>query len=444
MFSPLTGNDKKKLLLLSLAACFIAACYAMLRPLKSSVFFQMVGREYYPLTKFFMAVVTVPCLAWYSKLVDTYKKHTILYILFSIYAILCLVMAGLFLHPVFGITNTVSSPYRILGWLFTLVVDFYPTFVVGTFWAFITSISTTHFAQNGYGVIYAFIKIGTLVATSLSCISFFLIKNSPFTIPILIFIGGVLTLCSLFFIAQIIKKIPKENLYGYAGKETDTKPKETMNMLQGLKFMVTKPYVFGIFLIFYCYDVIFNIIEYQTHVQLSIATGNNPDQMNFFLFLSATVAQVIGLILALFLTTKVLTSMQPKRTLLIMPLFTMGLVISLVIFPHLITMMIAMTLLPAIHYSLNSPIREMLFIPTIKQIQFKSKAWMDSFGRSISKSSGAAVNIAISPQTTFFLIFNTSFSLLLASAWTIIGFMIGKKYQETIAKNAMIGDEKRP
>jgi AAA family ATP:ADP antiporter len=343
------------------------------------------------------------------------------------------------MHPVWGIANTAPSPYRLLGWLFALAMDFYPTFVIGIFWAFINSISTHDFAKESYGKIYGFIKAGGLTATVISMFLSYYAKNSVTLIPSLIFTSSILTLISLIFIKKIITGAEKKDLEGYRG-EMQEKPrqKKVLGMLSGLKFMITKPYVLGIFLITYFYDVIFTIIEYQTHVLLSIKTANNANMMNFFLFSSATVSQIIGLFLAFFLTSKILKSIELKLALLIMPVFSAILILSIFFTPHLITMLAAITLLPALHFSLNSPFREVLFIPTIKEIQFKSKAWMDSFGRTLSKSSASTVNMLFIPNSTIFYLFNTSFSLILTIIWAISAYSIGQAHQKTVDKKGLI------
>ena len=436
--------DGRKLLFLSFAACCIAACYAILRPLKASIFFQLVGKEYYPLTKFFMAIFAVPSVALYSKLVDRKKKHTILYILFSLYFLVCIFFAIALSHPTFGLSNNTTSPYRILGWLFTITIDFYPTFVIGTFWAFINSVSTNTFARKGYGSIHAFIKAGSLMSTMTCVYLSYSSQDNMHLVPLMIAVAGTLTLLSLTFISKLIKTVPEKNLGGYnaeikARQEKKTAKKSVLGMFAGIKFMVTNPYVLSIFLIFYCYDVIFTIVEYQTHVLISIKTANKVNQMNFFLFLCAAIAEFTGLLLALFVPSRILKRLKLKFALMIMPTFSAITILALLIFPSLVTMMAAMTLLPAVHYSLNSPMREMLFIPTIKEIQFKSKAWMDSFGRTLSKSSAATVNMLFTPQTSIFFMFNTSFSLILTVFWGIIAYFSGKKYAKTIAKKEVIG-----
>jgi len=389
-----------------------------------------------------MAIFVIPFIGWFSKLVDRHKKQTVLYILFTIYALICLIFALLLSHPVIGVANTQPSPYRIFGWLFSLTMDFYPTFVIGTFWAFINSISTPDFAKNSYGIIHAFVKMGSIFATSVCVYLTYRATESVTLIPLLVAFAGLLTLTSLIFISKIIKSVPAEHLVGYQGAKKqaiELTKKPVWGIFEGIKHMITKPYVFGIFFIIYCYDVIFTIVEYQAHVMLSAKTANIANRMNLYLFSSATISQVIGLFIAVLVTSRVLNKTKTKFSLLIMPISSVILVIMIFLFPCLATMLTAMTLLPAIHFSLNSPVREILFIPTIKDIQFKSKAWMDSFGRTLSKSSASTINMLFTPQSNIFILFSSSFSFVLVAAWSVVAYAMGNKYEKTVDKGDIIG-----
>jgi len=440
----LEHHDRKKLFWLTITAGFIAASYAILRPFKISLFFQLVGKQYYPISKLLMIIIAIPAVAWYSKLVDFFKRHTILYILFSSYFLLGLILAYLLAHPTLGLANTHQSPYRLVGWFYTISMDFYPTFVIGAFWAFINSISTPHFAKNGYSTIYASIKIGSIIATGISFLLLYKVMESINIIPILIAIASLLTLISIFFIAKIIKTVPSKYLTGYQSI-TVTKKKEkkgALGIIEGIKFILTKPYVFGIFLLFYFYEVIYTIIEYQATILLSSKTNNCATYMNSMLFLSATISQIIGLIFVFFITTPLLRFVKLKYTLMIMPTITALLVLTIVIHPSLLSIIIVMSLLTACNFSINSPAKEMLFIPTIKEIQFKSKAWIDSFGRSISKSSGSTVNmIFYHAAPSFFLLFNTVFSLIITAIWAVTAYFMGETYKKTIDKKSIIGNK---
>jgi AAA family ATP:ADP antiporter len=102
-----------------------------------------------------------------------------------------------------------------------------------------------------------------------------------------------------------------------------------------------------------------------------------------------------------------------------------------------------MVILRALHYGFNSPIREILYIPTVKDIKFKSKAWIDSFGRTFSKSSGSTVNIlTIVQQTVFGFSIETFATFSITFVWFFISLLIGKKYNTTILNNDVIGTNK--
>ena len=44
----------------------------------------------------------------------------------------------------------------------------------------------------------------------------------------------------------------------------------------------------------------------------------------------------------------------------------------------------------AINYALNSPSMKQLYIPTTKDVRYKSQAWIESFGSRGSKAAGSA------------------------------------------------------
>jgi ATP/ADP translocase len=102
-----------------------------------------------------------------------------------------------------------------------------------------------------------------------------------------------------------------------------------------------------------------------------------------------------------------------------------------------------MVVMRGLNYGFNDPLREILFIPTVKDIQFKSKAWIGSFGRTIAKTSGSSLNILATQAPHFIIAIQSAFSITLALAWAVVGILVGRKYLKTIASNAVIGEEKR-
>ena len=97
----------------------------------------------------------------------------------------------------------------------------------------------------------------------------------------------------------------------------------------------------------------------------------------------------------------------------------------------------------ALNYSFNHPTREVLYIPTTKDIKFKAKSWSDAFGSRIAKSFGSIFNKFIgNVSPAFGLTLSLGFSLGLTSMWLIIVYFLGKTLQEAIDNKRIIGDEK--
>lgn len=440
----LDPNETTKLIYLSVSFLFIIGSYSILRSLKTSVFLGFVGKEYQPIAKILSIVLMIPAMLAYSKLIDVLKRYQVVYFFLALYAVIGVVFACLFFHPVYGVKNTVTDPYRITGWAFEIFMDFYQAFIVGSLWSFINSVSTPEFAGKTYGIIYATSRIGGILTTSLGLLimSQNLIKEN-YSIPFLTLVASLLLFGAAIAIHAIMKKVPTSQLYGYSDAHFKTghpKTKKQPGILEGLKLILTEPYVFGIFGLVACFEITNIIFDYQMQVLMSIETHNDIHAMSRFMLFYTNAFQILSFIFALFGTTTLLKRLGILKCLLIMPVVTLALALWLLFNPTLTTVFITMVALRGLQYGFNSPVREVLYIPTVKDIQFKSKAWIDSFGRTLSKSSGSVINlISILQGTAVFLTAQAGFILLLSSIWLAISALIGKKYQKTVKNKALIG-----
>lgn len=445
----LESYDDKKLINLACSFFFIIGSYSILRSLKASVFLGLVGKEFLPIAKILGIALMIPAMLAYSKLIDSLRRYQIVYFFFLLYALLGLIFAATLLHPVYGLQNTTTSPYRILGWCFEIFMDLYQALVVSTFWSYVNSISTPNFANKTYGPIVAISRVGGML-TPLFGYLLMTYSNLPdkYSIPLLVLFASLLLLAAAYFIYRIIKQVPYEYLRGYEATHHHTKlqntaTKKAPGIFEGLKLMLTHPYVFGIFGLVACFEIISIIFDYKMQVLMSIEHNNNIGAMSTFMFLYTGSFQVLSFIFALFGTSTLLKKLGVQVCLLIMPVATLFLVLCLSIHPTLKTVFVLMVALRALHYGFNSPIREVLYIPTIKDIQFKSKAWIESFGRTFSKSSGSTINIlSILQQSLGGCGFGieTLSAIVLTGIWFTIAYLIGKKYSKTITDDKLIGE----
>lgn len=443
------AHEIQKLFFLSLSFFFIIASYSILRSLKTSIFLGLVGKEYQPLTRFIAFGIMFPAMIGYAKLVNKLKRHQIVYTILGIYVALSFIFAVLLAHPTIGVANTHTSPYRFLGWGFEIFMDMYSALIVSTFWSFVNSVCTPIFAEKGYGIIVATSKIGGITSPLLALI---LTRCSGLSdgvsIPLLTAGAGIFLFCSIIFVHLIIKKVPESYLHGYQAAFIDEKKHEKQlkkpGIFEGLRLMITEPYVLGIFAILYSMEIIAIIFEYQMQVLMSIEMNNHIGSMSSFMFIFTATFQTCAFCFAFFGTSKLLQKIGVRACLMITPLVLGLLSFIILVWPSLWVTFFIMVILRALNYGFNQPVREILYIPTVKDIQFKSKAWIESFGKTFSKFSGSTFSwVSITNNPLLCVRTNALFSIAISGFYLVVVFFLGRRYAQTIKNNEVIGTKKR-
>ena len=111
-------------------------------------------------------------------------------------------------------------------------------------------------------------------------------------------------------------------------------------------------------------------------------------------------------------------------------------------YPTAQMLLIILVVLRAANYGLNHPIREVLYIPTTKEIKFKCKAWSDAFGTRLAKGTSSLFYKHVTSVTPAFTqLLSTSFAFSITIAWTIISFFLGRTLQRALDKKQVIGEE---
>ena len=233
--------DIIKLILSGFAFFFIIGAYSILRSLKTSIFVAFIGVEYEPYAKIVSILVTIPTMLLYAKIIDRVKKHQAVYVVLGFYVVLTLVFAYLFTHPVYGVSNTVASPYRLIGWIFEIFMDLFQALIVGTFWSFISSISTPTFAGKGYSLIVACSRVGGMLTTTLSW--FMLEAMSTFTASILAItvISAIFLALATYCVYLITHLIPQSHRHGYEAAYQLDQKNEREHKKTAVKFLRARP-----------------------------------------------------------------------------------------------------------------------------------------------------------------------------------------------------------
>ena len=137
-----------------------------------------------------------------------------------------------------------------------------------------------------------------------------------------------------------MKKVPGKYLHGYEAvykleKQRSREKKDGAGMLTGFSMLLKQPYVFGIFLTIFFYEIINSILSYH-RVRISdihairLTEGNfSSSEMALFLFVLVFVVHFVGFWISLFGTRRLLECLGEKRALLFIPLINAVLLISL-------------------------------------------------------------------------------------------------------------------
>lgn len=105
-------------------------------------------------------------------------------------------------------------------------------------------------------------------------------------------------------------------------------------------------------------------------------------------------------------------------------------------------LIVAFVALRAINYAFSWPVKESLYIPTVKEIKFKSKSWIDVFGSKFAKTSGSAFNILTTRVgQTMLLPIHSFFFAFVVGVWFVAAYLLGKRFEWAVAHDEVIGAE---
>lgn len=447
-------HERLKVAFLGVAFFFVIGAYTLAKELGGSIFISIVGQTYVPLAKMLTMIVLVPAIFLYSKLVDKLRRYQLLCFYSLLFGTLGLVFTFFIGHPTIGINNTDTSPYRIFGWLFYFFVEGYSPFVVSVFWAFANSVTSPEGAKKNYGLMVSGSKIGGMLSAGLAWLLFS--WSSPSSVglfsdvvnhQIVLGLSSTMLIVVPCVILFMMKKVPGKYLHGYEAaykveKEKSKQGKTETGIFAGLVMLLKYPYVLGIFGMVYFYEVVATVLSY---LRLGVAQANaeSISGVSSFLFQTIFLTHAMGFCISLLGTRTLLKQLGERVCLLLIPLLSGILLLYFIMEKSPYALMIAFVALKSLNYAFSWPVRESLYIPTVKEIKFKSKSWIDAFGSKFAKTSGSTFNFMTTQLGEGLLLSAYAFFFAgVVSLWFLAAFLLGKRFEKAIANNEVIGLDK--
>jgi AAA family ATP:ADP antiporter len=409
LWGDISREEFKKFGLLSSVFFFIIGAYWMLRLMKNALFTHIIGSSGLPYAKIISIVSLLLIVLFYNKLVDWLEKTKLVYLLATFYGLLFLSFAYFLTHPTIGMPNSVADKSRIFGWVIYIAIESFGSLVIAAFWSFVASVMDTASAKKGYPVIVSGAQLGSITGSVLV-----MLLSTRLGMPALMCIATVSVLIVPFMIrifAHHYESIPSPQA---------VEKKQATGVLEGLKLIASRPYLMGVLVVSTVYEIISTVFDILQTTSAK-ATFGSTEKVAEFLGMYGLATNTLSFLFALIGTSYFIRRLGLTACLVTYPLMVACLVGAVWIHPVLWTFFAAQVIMKGMSYALNNPCKEIMYIPTSKDVKFKAKSWIDVQGSRSAKALGAGI-VALSPLIAF----SSVISLGIIGLWIPVALFVGR------------------
>ena len=416
-------KEVTKFLILAVGAFMMMGAQWPIKILKDGLLVGEVGADDQPIMRFLSIFACLAISLIYGQLVSTFRRETVLYIIISILTVLGMGFYVLLGYGSMGIT-WLTKEYVVRA--FYLYADAFAVLTIPTFWAFVNDVTTPDEAKRCYGLIVFATQVGGLITVLAS--RMMLIRTIGSQGIVLMSIFFLLGLAGI--IVALLRNVSKDALLGYVVEQKPAKEKHNIPFLRGLVLLLASPYVAGILFLTAAPEILTSVLSFKWFKIVELSFANNKGGIVTFMFDYALLIQVVSCTFSL-LGGFYYNVLGVRNCIIAYPLFLLGCASLMLYFPALIPTTICLAFVRGLHYALNKPAREILYIPTTKDVKYKSKAWIEVFGSRIFKATGSTLCKLPGQLATIFL-------LTTPLVWVLVASFVGKRYEESVKKNEAV------
>jgi AAA family ATP:ADP antiporter len=419
--------EEIKPLLWSFSYFFVLLCsYYIVRPLRDEMGIAG-GIEHlqWLFTGTFLAMLAaVPLFGWISSRFPRTRFLPLVYLFFMGN----LLIFYLLFHS--GLTHAwVARAFFIWTSVFNL-------FIVSVFWSFMTDLFTDDQAKRLFGFVAAGGTAGALAGPAITAS---LAVPLGATNLLLISVAGLgwAILC----IYQLSAWSEKKSLPSPITASPDQKPRTEKNSvlgggaLDGLRMIMTSPYLLGICLLILLYTTLSTFLYFQ-QAEIIRDSFNDPAQRTRVFAAMDLATNALTILLQLFVTGRIVKRFGLGWGLALIPLLLSFGFLALAFLPALGVLVGVQVARRAGNYALMKPAREMLFVILDKEQKYKAKNIIDTViyrsGDVVSAWAYAglqALGLGLSAIALF--------AVPLCGGWAWVSYRLGKQQESRTAEKEM-------
>jgi hypothetical protein len=218
---------------------------------------------------------------------------------------------------------------------------------------------------------------------------------------------------------------------------------------EGLHLVFKYKYVLRIMAVSCLYEIVVTVLDYEFKVigagvlEPSRDAQSNAGESFKFANLMGRFGQLtnlLTLLVSLFGYSFVVKHFGVKVSLLVYPVLLLVAVIICNLAPTLWVLFFIVSILKAMSYSFNEPVKELLYQPTSLAIKYKAKAWIDVFGTRLAKAVGSSISYMAHGSVTKLQIISELPSFAVSVALLVFAWQTGSQFESYVAQGIVVGD----
>jgi AAA family ATP:ADP antiporter len=473
LFTDVRPGEGVTAVLMSSTVFLLLSSYYILKPIRDGLILAGSGAQVKAYTAALQVLLLAFIVPWYGRLADRVPRRRLINVVTVVFAVMFVVFAAI-----------VALGFDI-GIVFFVAVSIFSVMIVAQFWSFANDIYTPEDGERLFPLVVFGQSLGAVVGTT-----YVARLTEPFGIPVLI-VGAVVMLVGAQLLTNYLDNrerrlkeahLPfeettavktatravkvqqaQEMLRRFTGEPDvefddpddgtpadlgDSAPEEAEEDEYGgtpaFKLVMGTRYLLLIGLVMMLLNFVNTTGGYildrllvDTAGQM-IAAGE-AGGMSEGEFMSAyygsfyQIVNLTGLLMQLFLVSRVVKYLGVAVGLMILPLISLGAYGLIGLYPVLGLVRWAKTAENATDYSLNNTVRNMLFLPTTREQKYKAKQVIDSFFWRLGDM-GSALLVLIG--TTWIVLSTSGFAYVNIGAvlvWLGLVVLIGREYKRLVA-----------
>jgi ATP:ADP antiporter, AAA family len=441
-FGTFEREEFKKFLKMGLIFALIIGVYWTLRPLKDSVFIQLVGNLQLPLAKTVSLIALLPLVMFYTRLLEKTSREKMLFILPLFYGVAILVFSALLWTVQMGTADNLWT--KAFGYIWYLFVESFGSLVIALFWAFSADTTDPLSAKRGFPLVVAIGQIGgILLPYSVGGLPHRLGHGTDALSAACL---GALTLIILPLFKYFLKSTPTHLMASFHGKnEKAIETKQEPGFLEGLKLLLKHKYLLGIFAANFIYEVVVTIFDFN--FKLAASGVYSGVALSHYLSVYASSVNTVSLSCLILGISNITRFLGVGVALAAMPVIVALALLGFLSLDSLTFLFALMVGSKAINYALNGPALKQLYIPTTPDVKFKAQAWIETFGSRSSKQAGSLFNLSLAPLQkglgalagrARYLTMSGALCFPLLALWLIVAIYLGRSYRKAVQDKSVI------